>query len=113
MHYANQLVAGNTNGYLYRIDTSAGSPACIQAQRLGGGTAPEGNPGGLTSPTIDVTNSKILVTTGDTAVGENKALAVYNLTFAAGEAPVGSLSSERPTRSGAVPGARQRILGEQ
>ena len=88
MHYANQLVAGNTNGYLYRIDTSAGSPTCIQAQRLGGGTAAEGNPGGLTSPTIDVTNSKILVTTGDTAVGENKALAVYNLTFAAGEAPV-------------------------
>ena len=62
MHYANQLVAGNTNGYLYRIDTSAGSPTCIQAQRLGGGTAAEGNPGGLTSPTIDVTNSKILVT---------------------------------------------------
>jgi hypothetical protein len=88
MHYANQLVAGNTNGYLYRIDTSVGSPTCIQAQRLGGGTATEGNPGGLTSPTIDVTNSKILVTTGDTSVGENKALAVYNLTFAAGEAPV-------------------------
>lgn len=87
MLYNNQLVAGNTNGYLYRIDTSAGSPTCIAAQRLGGGAA-EGAPGGLTSPTIDVTNSKILVTTGDTSVGENKALAVYNLNFTAGEAPV-------------------------
>ena len=92
MFYANQVVAGNTDGYLYRIDVSVGSPTCIAAQRLGGGTQAEGNPGGLTSPTIDVTNSKILVTTGDTAVGEFKALAVYNLLFTAGQAPVAQVT---------------------
>jgi hypothetical protein len=92
MLYNDQVVAGNTNGYLYRIDVSVGSPACVQSQRLGGGTQAEGNPGGLTSPTIDVTNSKILVTTGDTAVGEFKALAVFRLNFAAGEAPVAQVT---------------------
>jgi hypothetical protein len=88
MVYDNQLIAGSTDGYLYRIDVSAATPTCIRSQRLGGGISGEGAPGGLTSPTIDVTNSKILVTTGDTFSGEFKALAVYNLTFAAGEGPV-------------------------
>ena len=88
MGYDNQLIAGNTDGYLYRIDMSVANPTCIAAQRFGGGNASEGAPGGLTSPTIDITNEKILVTTGDTATGEYKALAVYNLRFAAAEAPV-------------------------
>jgi hypothetical protein len=87
MEYNGQVLAGNIDGYIYRIDTS--TRACVRAQRLGGGLATEGAQGGITSPLLDVANGKLLVTTGDTAVGENKALAVYNLTFAAGEAPIG------------------------
>jgi hypothetical protein len=87
MVYNNQVVTGSTDGYLYRIDVSGGTPACVASQRLGGGTA-EGGAGGLTSPMIDVANNKILVTTGDTFSGEFKAVAAYNLNFAAGEAPV-------------------------
>jgi hypothetical protein len=92
MEYNGQVLAGNIDGYIYRIDTTAATPTCIRAQRLGGGLATEGASGGITSPLLDVTNGKLLVTTGDTAIGENKALAVYNLTFAAGEAPISQVT---------------------
>jgi hypothetical protein len=88
MAYDGQVIVGSTDGSLYRIDTTAPNPTCISAMQLGGGSA-EGSPGGLTSPTIDVTNSKILVTTGDTAIGDFKALAVFNLYFTPDEPPTG------------------------
>jgi hypothetical protein len=44
--------------------------------------------GGLTAPTVDITNHKILIATGDTVAGDFKAVAMFNFRFAPREAPV-------------------------
>ena len=83
----NQAISASADGRLYRIDTAAAAPRCLASAPLGGGEA-EGPAGGLAAPILDVANGRIIAVTGDAAAGEMKAIALYQLRFQAGEAPL-------------------------
>jgi hypothetical protein len=84
--YNDQVIVTSANGRLYRIDISGGGPyTCIASEQGGSGA---GVAGGLSAPVIDVTNSKILVTTNDDAFVGMQAIGIFNLMFAANESYV-------------------------
>jgi hypothetical protein len=81
-----QVIFTSANGFLYRINTSGGTPySCIAAQQGGSGVTVGG---GLSAPVVDLTNNKIIVTSNDAAGFGLRGIGAFNLMFAAGEAPV-------------------------
>ncbi len=86
VYWNNQIYTTSADGTAYRIDLSGATPYTAVASYQGGaGTATVG--GGLSAPLLDVTNGKIVVATNNANGGGGRAYGVYNMTFAAGEAP--------------------------
>jgi hypothetical protein len=85
-----QVIVTSTDGTLYRINAMVAPPLmCVASAAVGdSGSGPEGQ---LASPVIDVTNSKIIVTTGLDFSG-NRSMSLFALNFAAGAAPLSSVT---------------------
>jgi hypothetical protein len=97
-----QLVTASADGIVYRIDVGGSAPyTCIGSAAIGSGTAA----GELTSPVVDVTNSKIFAVTGDNGAGSpRKQISLLSLTFSAGASPLTSV-----TLGGSSGGSRPRL----
>jgi len=82
-----QVIASSADGKLYRIDTTTGAPyTCIGSQQGGAGTG-GGVGGGLSTPTVDVTNNQVIVGTNNVAGAGTRAYGAFALNFASGDAP--------------------------
>jgi hypothetical protein len=85
-----QLLVSSANGFLYRIDmrtVPAGNYVPAASSQAGTG----GADGGLSSPVVDITNNKVIVTTGNAfALPGFKGIGEVDLMFAAGALPLSS-----------------------
>ena len=89
-----QIVTSSADGRVYRIDTTTGPPySCLGSLQGGAGLA-GGTGGGVSAPVLDVTNDKIIVASNNSTGGMGRAIAAFNLMFAAGEVP-SSFASDR------------------
>ncbi|MEP6914959.1 MAG: hypothetical protein ABJC89_04910 [Acidobacteriota bacterium] len=87
----NQLFVASANGFAYRIDMQtvpAGNYVPIGTTQAGTGN---GVDGGLSAPVIDITNNKIVLTTGDAALLPGfKGIGEVGLMFGPGATPLSS-----------------------
>ncbi len=82
----NQVVVTSADGFLYRIDTNAlggGKFTCIASIQGGAGLS-QGAAGGLAPPVVDVSNSQIIIATGNANGYGVKGVGTFPLNFAAG-----------------------------
>lgn len=84
---SNQVIVTSYNGFLYRLNTAGASPyACIASTQAGAGTG-AGIAGALSAPIVDVTNSKIIVSSNNAAGFGVAGVGTVDLMFAAGASP--------------------------
>jgi hypothetical protein len=87
----NQLFVASANGFAYRIDmrtVPAGNYVPIGTTQAGTGI---GVDGGLSAPVIDITNNKIVLTTGDAwLLPGSKGIGEVDLMFGPGASPLSS-----------------------
>jgi hypothetical protein len=84
----NQVVVTSADGFLYRINTNAvgaGKFTCIAAMQGGAGPT-QGAAGGLAPPVVDVSNSQIIIATGNANGYGVQGVGTFGLNFAAGAA---------------------------
>ncbi len=86
--YNDQVIVTSYNGYLYRMNTTSGSPYnCLRAARSGSGS---GVAGALSAPIIDVTNDQIIVSTNNAAGSTTAAIDAFDLMFSWGDSETSS-----------------------
>jgi hypothetical protein len=81
--FGNQLIITSADGFLYRIDMDVTPFVAVRSAQGGTGVGAEG---GLASPVVDITNSKIIITSGKAFAGPVKGIGAVDLKFAAGAA---------------------------
>jgi hypothetical protein len=81
-----QIIVTSANGRLYRINMNGPGPYTCVASAQSGDSGSTG--GGLSPPTVDVTNDRILVATNDDALFGLRGVGVFPLTFGSGASAV-------------------------
>jgi hypothetical protein len=101
VYYGAQVIVTSYNGFLYRLNTTGASPYTCVASAQGGTGTSVGVSGALSSPVIDVTNSRIIASTNNASGFGVAGVGAWDLNFAAGAGfvsaqTIGSITTTAP-----------------